>query len=270
MKIGIPISAGGNVEAAFARVKELGFACCQLNGNPHFMTDEVIDKIIETRAKYGIETESFWCSLRGPQVWDFYEGQLTLGIVPAAFRNERMQDLADASRVCKRLGITDIITHCGYIPENPLSEAYSDVVAVLRYICGIYKKAGQYFCFETGQETPITLLRVIEDVGTGNLGINLDPANLLMYGKANPSDAIDVFGKYVRCMHAKDGEYPTGGRSLGAEKPIGKGRADFPSMIAKLKALGFGGALIIEREIPEGPEQSRDILAAKDYLEQLI
>ena len=269
IKIGIPIGVRGDCEASFARVKDMGFSCCQLNADPFSMNDDVIDVVIRAREKYGVETESFWCGLRGPQVWDFYEGQLTLGLVPSAFRDGRMQDLLEASRVCAKLGIKDIITHCGYIPENPLSETYHEVVATLRHIAAVYKRAGQYFCFETGQETPITLLRVIEDVGTGNLGINLDPANLLMYGKANPVDALDVFGKYVRCLHAKDGEYPTDGRNLGVEKAIGKGRADFPAMIAKLKKLHFEGAFIIEREIPEGPEQSRDILEAKAYLEQL-
>jgi sugar phosphate isomerase/epimerase len=111
---------------------------------------------------------------------------------------------------------------------------------------------------------------VIEDVGTGNLGINLDPANLLMYGKANPVDALDIIGKYVRSVHAKDGEYPVDSRNLGAEKPIGQGRVNFPALIAKLKETGFDGSIIIEREIPEGPEQDKDILNAKAFLEKLI
>ena len=131
------------------------------------------------------------------------------------------------------------------------------------------KKNGQYFLFETGQETPVTLLRTIEDVGTGNLGINIDPANLLMYGKANPTDALDVFGKYVRGVHGKDGEYPTNGRHLGAEKPMGEGRVNFPVFIAKLKEIGYDGAITIEREI-EGEEQIRDIINAKALLEGIF
>ena len=125
------------------------------------------------------------------------------------------------------------------------------------------------FRFETGQETPITLLRTIHDIGTDNLGINLDPANLLMYGKANPVDALDVFGQYVRGVHAKDGEYPTNGRQLGVEKPLGEGRVNFPALLAKLKTLGFCGALTIEREI-SGPQQIADIQKAKAMLAALL
>jgi L-ribulose-5-phosphate 3-epimerase len=131
--------------------------------------------------------------------------------------------------------------------------------------CG---ERGLEFWFETGQETPVVLLRVIEDLGYDNLGINLDPANLLMYGKANPVDALDVFGQYVRGVHAKDGEYPTGGRQLGVEKPLGEGRVNFPVLIPKLKGLGYTSALTIEREI-SGPKQIADIKHAIAVLSKL-
>ena len=123
--------------------------------------------------------------------------------------------------------------------------------------------------FETGQETPVTLRRVIEDVGTDNLGINLDPANLILYGKGNPVDALDVFGEYVCDIHAKDGKYPTGGHDLGEETIVGKGKVNFPLFIARLKEIGYNGTLIIEREI-WGEQQIKDINDTKIYLEELI
>lgn len=76
-----------------------------------------------------------------------------------------------------------------------------------------------YFNFETGQETSITLLLTIQDIGLDNLGINPDPANLLMYGKGNPQDAVYMYGDYIRGVHIKDGLYPTDGRRLGKETP---------------------------------------------------
>ena len=106
-------------------------------------------------------------------------------------------------------------------------------------------------------------------MGTGNLGINLDPANLLLYGKANPCDAVDIFGDYVRGVHAKDGEYPTDPRYLGEEKRIGDGRANFPVLIKKLIEHGYDGSLTIEREI-DGAKQIEDILYAKKFLEDII
>ena len=131
------------------------------------------------------------------------------------------------------------------------------------------KANGQNFLFETGQETPVTLKRLIEDTGEDNLGINLDPANLIMYGKANPVDALDVFGKYVMGVHAKDGKYPTDGHNLGCETKIGEGKVDFPSLIKKLKEIGYDGALTIEREI-SGEEQIKDIKESITYLNNII
>ena len=134
---------------------------------------------------------------------------------------------------------------------------------------GYCKNNNQYFLFETGQETPVTLRRTIEDIGFDNVGINLDTANLILYGKAHPLDAIDIIGKYIRDIHAKDGCYPTDGKNLGQEKAIGDGIVHFPALIEKLRQIGYDGTITIEREI-EGDEQTRDILKAKELLEKLI
>jgi L-ribulose-5-phosphate 3-epimerase len=81
-------------------------------------------------------------------------------------------------------------------------------------------------------------------------------------------DALDVFGRYVRGVHAKDGCYPTNGSELGRETPLGEGQVNFPVLIPKLKACGFGGALTIEREI-SGPQQIADIQKAIQLLTPL-
>ena len=113
------------------------------------------------------------------------------------------------------------------------------------------------------------MLRSFEKIGTENLGINLDTANLILYGKANPVDALDVFGKYVRNMHAKDGFYPTNGHDLGKEARLGDGKVDFKSLFAKLHELVYYSYVTIERE-NSGEKQIEDILYAKKYLEDII
>ena len=120
---------------------------------------------------------------------------------------------------------------------------------------------------------PLKREKVIQDIekvlGKGNVGINLDPANLIMYGKANPVDALEVFGEYVRGIHGKDGMYPTDGHSLGAEVPLGQGKVNYPAFVAKLKEIGYEGDITIEREI-SGEEQKKDIIMAKEVLDKLI
>ena len=139
----------------------------------------------------------------------------------------------------------------------------------LRDVVGYCKRNDQNFRYETGQETPITLVRAMQDVGLDNQGVNFDLANLILYGKANPVDAIEILGPYVQGIHAKDGLWPTNPKDLGEEVAIGKGKVDFPKIIARLKELDYRGAVTIEREI-SGAQQMADVRAAKAYLEQLI
>jgi len=129
-------------------------------------------------------------------------------------------------------------------------------------------KQGIDIYFETGQETPVTLLRAIQDIGTGNLFVNYDTANLVMYGKANPSDGLKVIGKYVKALHAKDGNYPTNPNELGKEVPIPQGEVNFPEIISYLKKLDFTGNITIEYELAE--RNSEYILKTKKYLEKII
>ena len=169
--------------------------------------------------------------------------------------------------------VKDVATHVGYMPENPYDPNYAGVLACLKELVKQCKENGQNFLFETGQETPVTLKRAIQDIekelGKGNVGINLDPANLVMYGKANPVDALEVFGEYVMGIHGKDGKYPTDGHMLGAEVPLGQGKVNYPAFVAKLKEIGYAGDITIEREI-SGEEQKKDIVMAKAVLDELL
>lgn len=270
MKLGVFVTLNGQIGEEFKKLKEHGFSTCQLcSWQPEQMTPEAAALVNAAAAEYGIEITAFWCGWSGPAVWDFYQGPLTLGLVPEAFRFARMRELQAGSDFARLLGVTDVITHVGFLPENPSSTEYAGVISAIQAVAAHCLKNGQRFLFETGQETPVTLKRAIEDVGTGNLGVNLDPANLVLYGKANPVDALEVFGEYVRGIHGKDGCYPTDGRHLGRETPIGQGMVNFPALLKKLKGIGYDGAITIEREIT-GRQQTEDILAAKSYLERLL
>ena len=162
-----------------------------------------------------------------------------------------------------------MISHMGFIPENPYDPNFSSFCVAVKTVATHLKNNGQYLLFETGQETPVTMLRCFETVGCDNLGINLDTANLILYGKANPVDALDVFGRYVRNLHAKDGCYPTNGHDLGCETRIGDGKVDFKALFKKLHELGSDSYVTIEREI-EGEQQLSDIKEAREYLQNII
>jgi len=270
MKLGVVVSLVEGIEPAIKKVKDLGLSTCQVvSWNTELFTGDNARALRESADRWGVEITHLWVGWPGPRVWNFIEGPLTLGLVPPEYRYVRLEALKRGSDFAKLIGVENIVTHVGFIPENPNDPLYPGLISLLKEIVRYCDYNGQYFCFETGQETPTTLLRAIEDIGMKNLGVNLDPANLLMYGKANPVDALDIIGRFVRGVHAKDGEYPTGGRSLGMEKPLGEGRVNYPEFIARLKMCGYDGALTIEREI-SGENQIRDILRAKEFLSRLI
>lgn len=271
MNVGIIIShSAEGMREKFANASAQGFHHCQLTSwNPALWTDEKMEELKQLTAEYDVEITAFWCGWAGPKRWNFTEGPETLGIVPVAYRGMRVQNLLDGAAFADKLGIKDVVTHMGFIPENMTDPNYPGVVAAVKVIALDLKRREQNLLFETGQETPVVLLRLFEEINTGNLYVNLDPANLMMYGKANPVDALDVFGDYVRGVHAKDGLYPTNGRELGHEVKVGTGKANFPALLKGLKEHGFDGSLTIEREI-SGDQQLIDIRETQTYLQGLI
>lgn len=277
MKIGVVqhLDRHTDIDAQFAQMQSMDIYSCQLvcSDRQVFRTPGAARTILDAQKKYGITVTAFWCGWEGRRVWDFYDGQITLGLVPADTRYDRLCMLMEGSDFAKELGVGYLVTHVGFIPENPYDPNYHGTLNACKAIAEHCKQNGQVFLFETGQETPVTLKRAMQDiekdVGSGTVGINLDPANLILYGKANPVDALDVFGEYVRGVHGKDGLYPTNGYQLGEETPLGQGKVNYPVFIRRLKEVGYTGDITIEREI-SGEEQRKDILAGKALLEKLI
>lgn len=272
MKLGtcVSFSSMEGMEGKLQQLRRFGFSSCQLiSWNPKVWTEENAAVLKELLAKYDVTVSAFWCGWEGPSDWNFYEGQLTLGLVPVEYRYARVKNLCDGADFAKKLGISDVVTHMGFIPENPYDPNFPGFCRAVRTVAEHLRGNGQYLLFETGQETPVTLLRCFEAVGCDNLAVNLDTANLILYGKANPVDALEVFGKYVRNLHAKDGCWPVNGHDLGYETAIGEGKVDFYGVFRKLHELGYNSWVTIEREI-EGEQQTADILSARDYLQKII
>ena len=271
MALGLLIRPSRGSDAVFSRVKELGFSTCFLS------LDDYIGKFNKNLAqefqglldKYGLTPTAAEVVGPGPLKWNFTEGPSTIGVVPRATRAARIDALKQTSDFAKLLGIPCVQTHCGFIPENPGDPLYEETVLAIRELAEHCAGNGQSFLMETGQETPTTMLRAIKDVDKSNLGVGLDTANLILYGKANPVDAVDIIGPYVRSVHAKDGRWPTNPSELGEEVIIGKGLVDFHKVFTKLHKLGYAGAITIERET-SGPQQIEDVRQEKIYLERIL
>ena len=271
-KIGVLINyrKDTDIKNEFLKAQSMGLECCQISmWDTSMLTEEYSSALSAALSETGFTVSAIWAGYSGGVKWNFTEGPLTIGLVPKEYRASRLEELKRASDFAASLGIKRIITHVGFIPEDPNHPDFSGTVDALRELCGYLRERGQYFLFETGQETPVTMLRTIQAIGLDNIGINLDTANLILYGKANTLDALDVFGRYVMDTHIKDGVYPTDGLTLGREKRFGEGKANFPAVVRKLHELGYEGNFTIEREI-SGDEQIADIILARDGLKRIM
>ena len=271
MDVGLLIVPFGNPEEHFRRVRELGFDNCflSLDGYIGGFTPAVVSQFRNLIAKYGLTVTTVEVVGPGRLQWNFTEGPSTIGLVPPGTRAARIDALRQVSDFAKQLGIPQVQTHCGFIPEDPADPLYPQAVEAIREVAHICQSNGQYFLMETGQETPTTMSRVLRDAAMPNLAVGLDTANLILYGKANPVDAVDILGPHVRSIHAKDGRWPTDPSKLGEEVLIGKGLVNFKEVFTKLHRLGYAGAVTIERET-SGPQQIEDVRQEKIYLENIL
>jgi sugar phosphate isomerase/epimerase len=271
MALGLLITPFDGPEVAFRRVHDLGFSNCflSLDGYLDHFTPGLAAQFKELLDKN--ELTATTVEVVGPQPleWNFTHGPTTIGLVPPQTRAARIDALRQASDFARLLGIAQVQSHCGFIPEDPADPLYEPTVDAIRAVAQHCKANGQAFLMETGQETPTTMSRMIRDVDMPNLGVGLDTANLILYGKANPVDAVDILGPHVRSVHAKDGRWPTNPSELGEEVLIGKGLVDFRTVFTKLHRLGYTGTITIERET-SGPQQIEDVRNEKMYLETIL
>jgi len=272
MKLGTLVKLANITEAEekFAKLKHYGFSSCQLVYKPAVYKKEDAEYIKEVADRNGIEISAQFCGYqRTVSIGDNYYNYKIAGLNVEAYRGQRLDYVMNAVRFASWLGVEDIVIHAGYVPNNPFEQEYTNMLTVIHILGTECKRLGLNILFETGMEAPIMLLRLIQDVGLDNLFINFDPANIYLYGLGNPIDALQVFGKYVRNIHGKDGTLPTDPRQLGKEMPTGKGMVDFPKAFEMLRDLGYDRFVTIEREIT-GEQQTKDILMAKEYFESIL
>ena len=272
MKVGLLVDITENYEKKIRHAKSLGFDFGQLViWDMDFYTDENLCALKKLLAELDFTVTDLWCGWSGPVVWKHPDKYATLGLVPKEYRAKRLEELRRGGKFAYDLGVKNIITHTGFIPDDPSAEAHIGVVECLKVLCAELKERGQTFSFETGEELPLTLSIMINEIGLDNVGVNFDPANLVSGGRStNPCDAMELLGSRVTGFHAKDAIPAKFGEFGGKQTPIGEGKVDFTRLFRQLKEFGYTGDVVIEHEMYSRPDRDGDILKAREYLEELI
>ncbi len=176
-------------------------------------------------------------------------------------RFKRILDLS------KKLECDIVTTHIGRIPddgENPVK--YQTMFDACKSIADYAASIGATFAIETGPEKAIYLKKFLDQIDSKGIGVNLDPANLVMCSHDDAAFAANVLGPYIVHTHAKDGI--SVGHASWLEVPLGQGGVHYDTYIPALHYAGFDGFLTIERECGDTPE--KDIGMAADFLKSMI
>ncbi len=279
--IGVMTWEGKDALEAIEWVDSLGFKTMHLGSPPieHFI-DEKKEKLIKKLKETGIKISAIFVHWKGTN----YVKKETIGLINPIYREERIKHVFMTSDFAKDLGVDKLAQHVGYIPENTSDLyhriIYKGLVDAMQKITEFLDKNNQSWLCETGQETPETLVRFIEDVGAKNLKINFDPANLLYYGWMNGIEidliaSLELLKDYIEGVHCKDGLFPeVEARErkphMVKEVPFGKGQVGAKQFIQKLNEIGYNGPLIIEREMATTEQRINDIKWTHEFLEKMM
>ena len=269
MPIGVFTSIGAGLGASLDAVKHLGVHTVHLHAPPSGMrTPEKAAEICRQFEEAGIQITVVFCGFKGESYETVPIVKQTVGLVPEATRERRKSETFEISDFAKALGVDTIAMHLGAVPDDPGAAGYPGVVETVRQVCDHCKRRGQGFNLETGQETADGLLRFIQAVGRDNLGINFDPANMILYNAGEPIEALKRVGKHVRSVHCKDARKERRPDQKWYEDcPLGQGDVGMETFVRTLKGLGYKGPLTIEREY--SADQAGDITEAVKLLKRL-
>ena len=271
MNVGYLIFLEGDPYDCIQNAARLGFKCGQISvWADKYRTPEAAERIAAACRDFDFTITAVWCGWSGPADWSYPGMYQSLGLVPDAYRARRVDEILAGAELAHRLGVKNIVTHIGYMPDDPMNRVHIEIVQATRYICAAIAPRGQRFLFETGEMLPTTLLRFIDEVALPNVGVNLDPANFVINGRANPTDAAMRLAPYIYGMHGKDALHPVDRAPKGKEVKLGDGVVDFPAVLAILKKEGKLESVTIEYEVKKTPEYEAALLSSKAYLEEII
>ena len=271
--IGTMIRCADVTEQRIAFYHEIGLDSIQIAGvyETHLATSaearKNTDDLCKLLERYSLTVPSMFLSFPNQNWSDARNG---VGLVPESTRTERMLLSCRQMNWAKRLfGTRYILCHVGWFPEEDTPQ-FEKIIAELKLLTEFAAANDQMFLFETGDETVEQFKHILELLDSPAAGVNFDHANLLIYNRDDPAVLLDKMIGSVKAVHCKDAVRPTPDRSYGKETVLGKGETHFAELLTRLLNCGFSGPLVIERELPFGPEQENDVRCAVEYIKNIM
>jgi sugar phosphate isomerase/epimerase len=252
-----------------AQLKQTGVLRVQLALDPLRESPAIWDDSPEFLRREGVTIVSGMFGCVGEDYSTLDSIRRTGGIAPDNTWDQNLKNAKATALLAARLGLKFTAFHAGFIPHDSADPGYKKMLDRVRAIADIFAEHQLSLGLETGQETAPDLLRVLESLNRPNVGVNFDPANMILYAKGNPIEALRVLGPWVKQVHIKDAVQTKEPGTWGTEVPVGTGEVDWPSFFTVLNHHhGFKGDYVIEREA--GTQRVADIRTARQVIETTL
>ena len=246
-----------------ARVHAAGARAVQLALTPIAEHPEVWGGVFDALRSAGIEVASGMLETVGEDYSTLDTIRATGGVVPDATWPSTRARAAEVARIAGANGIRLVTFHAGFIPHDAGAER-EKLLARLREIAALFAAHGARIAFETGQESAETLSDALDALGDRSIGVNFDPANMILYGMGDPVAAVRSLAPRIAQVHIKDALPTKAAGTWGTEVRVGTGAVDWTAFIAALSAVPATVRLAVEREA--GDDRVGDIRAALELL----
>jgi len=187
----------------------------------------------------------------------------TGGVAPDAEWPSNRERIVQAIAATADLGVPYLSFHAGFLDHTD-AEYAAKFETRIRDVADAAAEEGVMLLMETGQESAGDLRDFMQTLNHPALGINFDPANMILYDKDDPIDAVRILGPWIKHVHIKDATRTTTPGEWGVEVPWGDGEVQDAAFLHALVEVGFDGALAIEREA--GDSRTEDIGKAVERL----
>lgn len=254
-------------EALLAKVAEIGIPRLQIALDPFRENPSVWSRFHELAKARGVSCVSGMFGTVGEDYTTMETIRRTGGVVPDQHWDQNWKNIQETVALASKMGLKLVTFHAGFLPHEENDPDFRKLLDRITKIADLFSKNGLELGFETGQEEAGTLKTFLEKLGRKNVGINFDPANMILYDKGNPIDALRTLAPWLKQCHVKDANKTKKPGEWGEEVPAGTGEVIWKAFFNALRELRFEGWCCIEREA--GTQRVEDIRAARKMVESI-
>lgn len=249
------------------KVRACGLSAVQLDLTPLREFRWRVDETVGVLKVAGVKILSGMIGFKGEDYSTLKSIEASGGVRPDEHWADNLRNAEASAILAARMGLGLVTFHAGFLPHGPAHrDERAKMVDRLRQITDVFAARNIRVAFETGQESAATLREVLEEIDRPTLGVNFDPANMILYGMGDPVTALAELAPRVRQIHVKDARpSPTPGE-WGTEVRVGTGTVDWPAFFSTVRRAGLNVNLLIEREA--GEDRIADIRAAAQLVRE--